>query len=108
MAAAAGECDLIICHAGRTADVTLAYGKPSLLLPMQTEQLMTSKRAEQLGVALMVTPEQPATQLKKALKRLLQERGFAERARRHAHQHPEPPQEQRVRALVDRCEAIMS
>ena len=108
MADAAGESDLIVCHAGRTADVALACGKPSLLLPMQTEQLMSSKRAEQLGVALVVTPEQPPAQIKKYLKRLLQEPGFTGRARRHATEHPQPPQEERIRAILERCEAIMS
>jgi len=107
MADAARECDLIICHGGRTADVALGYGKPSLLLPMQTEQLMSSKRAEQLGVALVVTPEQPPAQIKRALKRLLQEQGFADHARRHAAEYPEQPHAERVSAIIDRCETLM-
>lgn len=107
MADAARESDLIICHGGRTADVALGHGKPSLLLPMQTEQLMSSKRAEQLGVALVVTPEQPSTQIKKSLKRLLQEPGFMGHARGHAAEHPEQPQQERVSAIIDRCEALV-
>lgn len=101
------QADLVVCHAGRTSDAALNHGKPLLLLPMQTEQLMSSKRAEQLEVALVVTPEQPGAQIKRVLKRLLQEPAFANRASQHAAAHPQPPQETQIAAILDRCEALM-
>lgn len=107
MAEAARQADLIICHAGRTADVALAYGKPCLLLPMQTEQLMASKRVEQLGAALVIPPEPPPAQLKKALQRLLREAAFSERARLLAEANPETGQEDRLRSIIQHCLELM-
>lgn len=102
------QCDLGICHAGAgTTEALLAAGKPVLLLPMQGEQESMARRVERIGAGLWVNPETKLVNFKKLLNRLLNDPGFASKARDFANANPERPQPERVSQIVDRCESII-
>lgn len=85
MSRVSAECDLGICHAGvGTAGQLLSAGKPVLLLPMQMEQLMLSRRVLDNGCGLMWVPGMAATEVGKQIKRLLGEPGFSVAAQAYA------------------------
>jgi UDP:flavonoid glycosyltransferase YjiC (YdhE family) len=108
MQAASAECDLAICHAGAgTTAAMLLAGKPLLLLPMQMEQTMTSKRLEALGAAVVLPPES-AAQTARFLKRALTDPSLDERARSFASSHAGYDQTATVRRAADRCEALLA
>lgn len=103
MGAVLAQAALGICHAGaNTTQALVAAGIPALLLPEHLEQMMTARRAAELGAALVVDPDRPAPNFKRLLQRLLDEPGFARAARtvqaRHAHDDPAT----RVARVVDR------
>ena len=51
------ECDLVVCHGGfGTVGHALGYGKPILILPLQTEQQMTAQQLHRHNLALCVGP----------------------------------------------------
>lgn len=101
------ECDMAVCHAGGMVDVMLGAGKPVLLLPMQMEQTMTSRRVEQSGCGLVFMPEQSAKRLENLTKALLESEDIAGKARAYADSHRAYTQHGAVATLVARCEALL-
>ncbi len=107
MAEVREQCDVAVCHAGGTVDVMLMGGVPLLLLPLQMEQTMTSKRVEQLGCGLLFMPEFAPAMLDKQLGRLLGDPGFAQRAAAYAETHAAYTQAQALGRLLDTCESLL-
>lgn len=101
------QCDVAVCHAGGMVDVMLSAGVPLLLLPLQLEQAMTSKRVEQIGCGLTYLPDFPPTMLEKQLGKLLSDPGFGQRANAYAEAHASVTHELAVARLVAQCEALL-
>lgn len=102
------QCDWAVCHAGGTVDVMLGAGKPLLLLPMQMEQTMTSKRVERSGCGLSFLSDQPPELLDKLAKTLSDSRTFPQQARAFAEGHQAYTQKSAVENLIARCEALLA
>ena len=107
MSQARTECDAAVCHAGGTVDVMLNAGKPLLLLPMQMEQNMTSKRVEKAGCGLTYTLDQPPAMVEKLLTQLLANSDFSARAIAYAASHQEFTQESALQRLLDCCTKLL-
>ncbi len=101
------QCGLAVCHAGGTVDVMLQGGVPLLLLPMQMEQTMTSKRVEEIGCGLMFAQDFPPTMLDKLLGRLLSDATFAQRAENYAANHAALSQAHALARLIAACETLL-
>lgn len=99
------ECDIGICHAGGTVLALLLAGKPLLLLPAHVEQMMTAKAVQNLGAGLVVDYERPAPDLRRLIKRLIDEPAFAAAAQAVAARHAGDDPAARLAAIVDRIEA---
>ena len=108
MTAVRAQCDLAVCHAGGTVDVMLTGGVPLLLLPMQMEQTMTSKRVEQMGCGLTFMPDFPPTMLAKHLGKLLSDPDFTQRAADYARSHTADTQEKALSRLISECERFLA
>lgn len=92
-----------ICHAGAsTTQLLVASGIPLLLLPEHVEQMMTARRAAELGVALVVDYEKPAPDFKRLLKRLIDEPAFGAAARVVQARHAADDPMRRLGRIVDR------
>ena len=102
------QCDVAVCHAGGMVDVMLNAGVPLLLLPTQMEQIMTSKRVEQLGCGLTFMPDFPPTMLEKQLAKLLTDASFKQNAVNYARRPDASDQEAAVASLVGQCEALLN
>ncbi|MEM6313726.1 MAG: glycosyltransferase [Planctomycetota bacterium] len=89
MATAARNAGLGICHAGVSTVCTfLAAGLPMLLIPLTLEQRILARRAEDLGVAVVVRPDD-GEGMRAALQRLLTDDELTEAARRQPALDPE-------------------
>lgn len=106
----ASTSDLVVCHAGHgTLNASLLAGCPLLMLPMQVEQTLNARQVESLGAGLQVTPKAPGPgNIRPALKRLLQEPAFRERARSFAATHGGADWHRQQAELADRVEALAS
>jgi hypothetical protein len=102
------ECDVAVCHAGGTVDVMLEAGKPLLLLPIQMEQTMTSRRVEQIGCGLAFLPDQPPSNLDKVFRKLLASGDIANRARAYAESHQGFSQATALERLIHCCEELLA
>lgn len=47
------QVDAVVCHGGGLQALALQHGKPTLALPLHTEQFLSARRAEQAGCALI-------------------------------------------------------
>lgn len=47
------QVDAVICHGGGLQALALQYGKPTLALPLHTEQYLSARKAEQAGACLL-------------------------------------------------------
>lgn len=100
------ECDIGICHAGAsTVQALVTAGKPLLLLPTHVEQMMSSKAVQHLGAGLVVDFERPTPDLRRLIKRLIDEPTFAAAAQAVAARHLGDNPTARLAAIVDRIEA---
>ena len=102
------QCHLAVCHAGGMVDIMLSAGVPLLLLPLQMEQAMTSKRVEQAGCGLTFQPDYPPTMLDKHLAKLLSDPGFAHNAASYAASHAGFSQDHSLARLISACESLLS
>jgi UDP:flavonoid glycosyltransferase YjiC (YdhE family) len=89
-------------------DVMLGAGRPVLLLPMQMEQTMTSRRVEQHGCGLVFMPEQSVKRLENLTKSLLDTDTVSKKARAYAEGHRAYTQDGAVNTLVSRCEELLA
>lgn len=79
------ECDLAVGHGGAgTVDLMLAAGKPLVLLPLQMEQLMTSRRVAAAGCGAWIPAEQSASVFGGLLNEVLEGNVFVRKARSFA------------------------
>lgn len=101
------QCSAIICHAGGMTDIALDNGKPLLLLPMQMEQTMTSRRVEAIGAGVVLPLEASPVALPKLLKRVLEDGNLAARAGEYSRRWPSTDQSLGIARLVDGCEALL-
>jgi UDP:flavonoid glycosyltransferase YjiC (YdhE family) len=86
----------------------LLAGKPVLLLPWHLEQFLMARRVDEMGAGLFIDPEQPPTGLATALRRIVEETGFAANAQAFARKYAAFPQEVVIGNLVRRIEEICS
>jgi UDP:flavonoid glycosyltransferase YjiC (YdhE family) len=96
-----------VLHAGvSTVAAMLLAGKPTLLFPQQLEQTMFARSAEALGVAVAI-PEAAAGQFPRLVKRALADASLKDKARRFAEKYAGYDQADAIRAVADRCEAML-
>jgi UDP-N-acetylglucosamine:LPS N-acetylglucosamine transferase len=101
------SCDVAVLHAGvSTVAAMLLAGKPTLLFPQQLEQTMFARSAEALGVAVAI-PEAAAGQFPRLVKRALADASLKDKARRFAEKYAGYDQADAIRAVADRCEAML-
>ncbi|MBL8332671.1 MAG: hypothetical protein JNM08_06190 [Rubrivivax sp.] len=101
------SCDAALTHCGiGTVTRLLLQGKPVLLFPQQLEQTMLAKVLEKqhLGAHL---PESGAGQFPRLIKRALEDPQLAAAAKAFAADHADYDPVRTVKALADRCEALM-
>lgn len=101
-------CDVAVCHAGGIVDVMLEAGKPLVLLPMQTEQTMTSRRVEQLGGGLTFEADRNVAVLPKLVSRVLNEPEFTRNAADYAARNARWSQAFSVDRLIAECERLLA
>lgn len=102
------SCDLAVLHAGvSTVCAMLLAGKPLLLFPQQLEQAMFARGVEALGAAVVI-PEAAAGQFPRLLKRALADPSLQAAAQAFAARHAGFDQADAIRAVVDRCEALLA
>lgn len=102
------RCDLAVCHSGGTMDVMLGAGKPLLMLPIQMEQSMTSRRVEDLGCGLTYTPDQAPRRIGALVTELLGSPRYGEKAREYAQRNAAFTQEAALTRFISRCEALLA
>jgi len=107
MRSVVAQCDAAVCHGGQTTDTLLEGGRPVLLLPMHTEQWLTSLRAEQSGAALYWPHDGDPAALPGLTQRLVGDTALAARAAAFAQSVSYGPFEARVARVVDRVEGLL-
>lgn len=106
----ARQSDLAVCHAGHgTIAAMLLAGVPLLLLPTQLEQYLAAWRVEQYGAARLVDPEAPVKANYAALiAELLTNPEYRARAQAFAAAHAGFDQQEQLRSMVERIEALLA
>lgn len=102
------QCDTILCHAGGMSNLALDHGKPVLLLPMQTEQLMTSVRIANLDAGVYLPLDGNPGKLRGMLERVLGDPAIAAAARDFAQTRPYGDQEEAVDTMVATCDRLLA
>lgn len=101
-------CDIAVLHAGvSTVCAMLLAGKPLLLFPQQLEQTMFARGVEALGAAVVIA-EAAAGQFPRLVKRALADASLQARAQAFAASHAGFDQADAIRAVADRCEALLA
>ena len=108
MRAVVEQCDAAICHGGQTTDTLLEGGRPVLLLPMHTEQWLTSLRAQQTGAALSWPHDGDPGALPGLLARLVGEAGLADQAKAFARAQRYGSIDDRVAHILSRVESLLA
>jgi UDP:flavonoid glycosyltransferase YjiC (YdhE family) len=108
MAEVRTDCDAAVCHAGGTTDVMLEAGKPLLLLPMQMEQTMTSRRVESLGAGLHLPFEGNPGEIGKLLKSVLTNACYRRQAEAYATHQQCHGHSDAVGAVVERFQQLLA
>jgi len=99
------DCSLCICHGGEATLVqALLAGVPVLLLPMQTEQFLMSRRVAQTGAGINAALLRRPVDWRALLRRMLDEPGFADAAATFAQRYAGFSQAQQVQDLVEAFE----
>jgi UDP:flavonoid glycosyltransferase YjiC (YdhE family) len=109
MAYVSATCDIAVCHAGPgiTTSMLLA-GRPLLMVPHNLECGLIARSVQNEGAGLAVDPGNKDTDFKMALRRLLEETSFTERAQAFAQRYEHLDQNQQLAEMVERCEEIMT
>jgi UDP:flavonoid glycosyltransferase YjiC (YdhE family) len=105
---AAGGADVAVCHAGH--DTTLACllaGTPTLLIPLQMEQLITARRVEEQGAGV-VLGQNTLSQCTEQLQRLVAEASFRDSAKGMAARYPAAKPPQSVEAVIAHCGELVA
>ena len=102
----ADPCALCVCHGGEaTLAQALLAGVPVLLLPMQTEQFLMSRRVGQTGAGINAAELRRPVDWRALLRRLLAEPRFREAAQAFAQAHAGFTQQELVEQLAEVFEA---
>ena len=102
-----GQCDLAVTHGGiGTAAAMLLAGKPLLLLPTQTEQMMFAYRVGEQGMAALAATSNAAT-VARQLKRVLADKSIGDVVAGFARTHQGYDQRATIALIADRCEALL-
>jgi UDP-N-acetylglucosamine:LPS N-acetylglucosamine transferase len=80
------ETNLVICHGGALQVQSIQYGKPSLALPLHSEQFVQARQAQTTGASIMIAPQQRADFLT-PIRALLSDSGYSVAAHRIAGLH---------------------
>ena len=106
---AARDASLVICHAGHgTVCETLLAGTPLLLLPRQAEQRWLCDRVVATGAArMLIATKERTPDHAPAIRRLVDEPGFAMAARGFAERHAGHDATATAAAIAAACEAIL-
>ena len=100
--------DFVVCHGGSgTTHTVLMAGKPLLLLPTQTEQIMQARRIAALGAAIMIAPTPTTPVFTKALERVMHGGTLLSSAAAFAASHKDHNVLACVENLGARCEALL-
>lgn len=103
------QCDAAITYGGSGATLALlAAGCPLILLPRQTEQLMLAKRAEQLGVAAVVSAPEMYRNYPKLLRNVLSGQHYREAAAAFAATQADRTADHSAALIADRCEELIA
>lgn len=107
--AAGKQCDAAVCHAGHgTASAMLLAGKPVLLLPMQLEQFLLSRRVVDLGAGLLIDQNNFDKDSTGKLQQLLENEGLYKRARAFAEKYQTLSQQDILEKMLLRCESLIT
>jgi hypothetical protein len=106
--AASKQCDAAICHAGHgTVSAMLLAGKPVLLLPMQLEQFLLSRRIADLGAGLLIDQYTFDQNSAGKLQQLLENEKFYARARGFSEKYQAVTQQGILEKMLLRYETLM-
>ncbi len=109
MARAVEECDLVMCHAGHgTVALALLTGRPLLLLPIDVEQVLTSRNVVTYGAGKMVNVDSRNPPYWRLISEILGNPAYAERASAFAEAHRDFSQADQLAAVVARCEELLA
>ena len=102
------ECDLTICHGGHSTLLrSILSGVPTLLIPLQQEQLSVTQKAVTSGVALMLGHGISAEQgILSPLSQLLYEDSFRRAARECATRHQNQPAKSALNNVAEYVESF--
>ena len=103
------QADLIVSHGSfGTISAALMAGRPVLMMPMQTEQTVISRRVEKQGLGLSVGQQQANTLYRKQCQQLLEDDGYSQRAQELSARYAGQTLEERIDAITDRCEELLA
>lgn len=109
MAQMAREADLAITYSSlATTTAFLLAGTPVLLLPGHLEQFMLARRVEEMGAGRLVSPEQPAGDLRPVIADLLDNPHWRDNARAFAAKYAAFDQQAVVGNLVHRVNELLA
>lgn len=102
------EARLIVHHGGlSTAIAALQAGTPQLIVPWNLEHLVTAKRVETLGSAVVVQSDWDARRIADAVKKMVRDKLLAVRAAKAAGRVQLGSPEEALQHVVSRCTALM-
>lgn len=102
------ECDWAVLHGGiGSCTAMLLVGKPLVLLPQHTEQVLFSRSVEQLGAGVVLA-EAGAAAFPRLLKRLLDDPKPAAAARAFAERHRDHDPRNTPVQVADHCEVMLA
>ncbi|MBS0352896.1 MAG: hypothetical protein JSR83_03195 [Proteobacteria bacterium] len=102
------ECDLAVGHGGAgMVDLILGAGKPLVLLPLQMEQVMTSRRVAEAGCGAWVTATQSSAAFDRVLSHVLEGPEFARQARAYAARNATYSERDALERFVTACERLI-
>jgi len=98
---------LVVCHGGMaTLAQALLAGKPLLLLPMQAEQFLASRRVARSGAGINLAEHRRPVDLLPLVRQLLDAGPARDAAARFAVKYQGFDRDQQLNGLVDRFEAL--
>jgi len=101
------QADAVLCHSGSgTISAALQAGVPSLLLPMQAEQMLLSRRVVATGAGKMLGEAQVPTQLRTWVADGVASPGLRQQAQALAARHPPTEFGSVAERVAERCEAV--
>jgi UDP:flavonoid glycosyltransferase YjiC (YdhE family) len=108
LVAALPGCELCVCHAGEaTMARALLNGVPLLLMPMQAEQFLISRRAEQTGAGINAAARKRPLNWAALINSMLGDSPYRQAAARFAQRYAGFTTQQHTRDLVDAFEALL-